>query len=58
MENENARVIKTGKVGKIVEKIQIGEIGTMFELAFEGEYSTACYWDSEVEIIADNSQAI
>lgn len=43
------RVIRTGRIGRIVNSIQIGEIGVIIELAFDGQLWTECYWESETE---------
>jgi hypothetical protein len=50
MENKTAKVIKSGRIGKIVEIIRIDNVGTIFELAFDGQLWTECYWKSELEI--------
>ena len=41
-------VIRTGRTGRVVTAIPWDGIGTIFELAFEGQLFTECYWDTEL----------
>ena len=43
------KIIRTGCIGQVISIIQIDEIGLMFELGFEGQLWTECYWESELE---------
>lgn len=48
---ESAKIIRTGRAGKVVNRTQHGTIGLMFELAFEDQIHTECYWDTEIELM-------
>jgi hypothetical protein len=45
----DTKVTRTGKVGHIIARRQIGEIGEMCEVAFLDQYRTESYWASELE---------
>lgn len=47
--NNIVTVVASGRVGRVVNNIQIGEIGIMLELAFDGQLWTECYWKSETK---------
>lgn len=46
-----AKVIRTGRIGKIINRIQVGGGNIMLELAFNGQLWTECFFSSEVEEI-------
>lgn len=48
---ESAIVVRTGRLGKVVNRTQHGTIGVMVEMAFEGQAWTECYWESELTLI-------
>lgn len=47
----------TGRIGKIVNHHPIDEIGEMYELAFDGQIYTECYWESELTKITSGGVA-
>lgn len=46
-------VLRTNRIGKVVSVRQIGDVGQMLELAFDGQMHTECFWDSETQIKAN-----
>jgi hypothetical protein len=50
MSNERESDKWKTKRRKLLKAVRIDNVGTIFELAFDGQLWTECYWKSELEI--------